>query len=288
MAQPLAVAQVKYQSVDGTLELSRRLMRWFSTNSRKEVSVAITEIKVHCVSAASSKRVCLKVVTASRDPKSPGYMFEFSSKLHAHKERESFVAALGKLFDDAKSNAAETNKDRWQQDLQDPEVTQLYQSLVGTGVMSDEEFWTQRKVASQSDSALLAIADNNVENSLPSMTLTAAKIQNIFTTQPLVLKKFKEMVPDQMTEKEFWSRYLESMHFHGCDRVSIKHPAPKRASQTIVDRKVDLSTELDAEKTMLDPLRKRQRSIVTGLNSSSCSDLKDLKDLKTKTSPKLF
>ena len=148
------------------------------------------------------------------------------------------------------------------QQLEDPTVRQLHASLVGTGVMTNEDFWAQRRqqLASTPDpkrpqaSTGGSEREHTIESKSDTVTIqvTAAEIKRIFKEQPSVLAKYKAMVPHQMSEVAFWTQYMESTMFH---RRRHSHDAGAEASMEeagpskIVDRRVDLSKELDAPST---------------------------------------
>jgi len=60
-------------------------------------------------------------------------------------------------------------------------------------------------------------------------TLDAASIHAIFLENPVVLELFQELVPTQLTEKDFWTRYFRSQYIHSQASGSVssdlsKHP----------------------------------------------------------------
>jgi len=199
----LARGSAKYKGGDGSLLLSRDTLSWAKSEdlgSQKpipDISIAVQDIKVHCVSAATSKRLLLKVVTASRDPKAAGFVFEFNSKLGAKIEREVLVEALAGIIATTpnageqrgqpskiqslalktganqglnqhssggrtagersrgglNTNLAEGMMSEAEQ-LKDSEVKMLHENLVGTGVMSNQDFWKQRREELQRKAAV--------------------------------------------------------------------------------------------------------------------------------------
>jgi len=44
--------------------------------------------------------------------------------------------------------------------------------------------------------------------------LTPALIRAIFTAQPAVKQTYEALVPEKLTEQQFWKKYLAARHFH--------------------------------------------------------------------------
>jgi len=96
MMANMARASARYKNQDGSLALTAVSLEWtkhaknngMPVGNMPDLTIAVRDVKVHAVSAATSKRMLLKVVTASRDPKAAGFVFEFNAKLSAKAERE--------------------------------------------------------------------------------------------------------------------------------------------------------------------------------------------------------
>ena len=101
-----ARATARYKNQDGSLALTSVSLEWTKHPTGggsavgqvkpvlPDLTIAVRDVKVHAVSAVTSKRLLLKVVTASRDPKAAGYVFEFNAKLNAKAEREAPLFTL--------------------------------------------------------------------------------------------------------------------------------------------------------------------------------------------------
>jgi len=128
-----------------------------------------------------------------------------------------------------------------------PELKALHQQLVGGKVISDQEFWESRKALVQNEmskatnqnigmsSALLTdVRPSSETSNTVQYKITPAIIHQIFIENPEVEKLYKEMVPDKMTEQDFWTKYFEALHFHR-DTTSNKKPVSIGQQPTSVD-----------------------------------------------------
>ncbi|KAI8926635.1 hypothetical protein BC831DRAFT_455499 [Entophlyctis helioformis] len=115
----------------------------------------------------------------------------------------------------------------------DKHLARLHKELVMGGLVSEQEFWdtrrqtlinqewltVQKRGTSSESLADLRPSATDGDGSDVKYTLTAEIIHSIFTQFPGVHKAYKDNVPEKLTEKEFWTRYLASKYFHR-NRVS--------------------------------------------------------------------
>jgi transcription initiation factor TFIIH subunit 1 len=104
-------------------------------------------------------------------------------------------------------------------------LASLHRELVISGVLSEEEFWENRK--NQLDDQLIQLTQPKAQSSGwvdikaetnegqgSKYTLTPEIIHSIFLQHPLVQKAYDEHVPANMSEESFWKRYFGSRYFH--------------------------------------------------------------------------
>lgn len=146
-------------------------------------------------------------------------------------EDTSAIAAEGALSDQPAAPALSgTRKLLYEQDA---DLREVYNQVVLTKIISDEEFWasrqalikeTERKLKGHADgdarqrrgiSSELAneIQPVKQEGGSVHFRLTPAVIHQIFVEHPAVHRAFKEYVPQKMSEKEFWTKFLQSQYF---------------------------------------------------------------------------
>ncbi|KDN52598.1 hypothetical protein K437DRAFT_173571 [Tilletiaria anomala UBC 951] len=145
---------------------------------------------------------------------------------------------------------AEEKVKRREQELQlrisilhaNPELKSLHADLVISGIMRDAEFWSHptRSALLRSERALMQqrqgrnarIADpkptNDEEGNL-KINLSAQMVRDVFEQYPVVAKAYNDLVPKQMDEQTFWTRYFQSRLYH-----RLRTSARSAASQHIV------------------------------------------------------
>lgn len=116
-----------------------------------------------------------------------------------------------------------------------PHLKALHVELVQSGVISEEEFWSSRQELLRAEreqsvrqqlgisSAILpdnithtasADVNNNKTSNMIHFKIDANIIHSIFLQYPAVHAAYEELVPDRMTEKEFWTKYFRSKYVH--------------------------------------------------------------------------
>lgn len=107
----------------------------------------------------------------------------------------------------------------------DSKLRRQYSELVEAGILLEEEFWAGLDSAHQllidqkeSEAANVkgktsAILSDFISESDISHIENSEKKQHIFEMYPAVKEAFGDFVPLQMSESEFWSKYLKSDYF---------------------------------------------------------------------------
>ncbi|KAI9291792.1 hypothetical protein K502DRAFT_352647 [Neoconidiobolus thromboides FSU 785] len=104
-------------------------------------------------------------------------------------------------------------------------LAKLHQKLVLTGIISEEEFWENRKVllnnqqiqlnqSKAQSSAWLDLKPNAQDGNEIKYTITPDIINEIFLVYPSVKSAYEENVPDKINEIDFWKRFFASKYFH--------------------------------------------------------------------------
>lgn len=105
------------------------------------------------------------------------------------------------------------------------DLAKLHKSLVQKGVITEDEFWETRKSLLLSESLqasqvrgagselLQEVKPQPTETQDVKVVLTADKIKAIFLQNPSVERAYADLVPDQLSEVQFWKRYFTSRFF---------------------------------------------------------------------------
>jgi hypothetical protein len=122
----------------------------------------------------------------------------------------------------------------------DSQVKLLHAELVLSGIVSEEDFWQMRqddlRMAADRPraqqrgvrSALIADVEPVERNAEKEhYRLTPSVIRAIFEAAPPVQRAFQQLVPDRLSEQEFWAKYLAARHFH-----RAKSKTARRRSRT--------------------------------------------------------
>ncbi|XP_074637920.1 general transcription factor IIH subunit 1-like [Acropora palmata] len=226
----LEVINTKHKKNGGVLRLLSNTLAWIPHGSDSpKLSCAYSEIKVQRISPEGSSKIQIQLVL--HDGNSFTFQFTSEPQSNAKKERDDAKDLLAQLIPAhrKKSNKELEEKNRMLKD--NPELFQLYKDLVVSNVITAEEFWANRGKdiqAVQTDQAIglssALLADMQPESSgcnEVKYNLNVDTIEAIFKTYPAVKKKHQEVVPHEMPEKDFWTKFFQSHYFHR-DRVSSR------------------------------------------------------------------
>ncbi|KAJ3358149.1 RNA polymerase II transcription factor B subunit 1 [Allomyces javanicus] len=105
-------------------------------------------------------------------------------------------------------------------------LSRAHQAMVRGGLLSETEFWSKHKRLLETAAVtkkqqrgpvsawLSDVRPVTNEGKEVKYVLTPQIIHSIFVQYPTVAKLHKEMVPDKLSEPEFWTRYFQSKFFH--------------------------------------------------------------------------
>ncbi|XP_068717485.1 general transcription factor IIH subunit 1-like [Montipora capricornis] len=229
----LEVINTKHKKNGGVLRLLSNTLVWIPHGSdNPKLSCAYSEIKVQRISPEGSSKIQIQLVLHDGNT----FTFQFTSEpqAHAKKERDEAKDLLAQLIPAHRKKANKELEEKNRMLKDNPELYQLYKDLVVSSVITAEEFWANRGKdiqAVQADQAIglssALLADMQPESSgcnEVKYNLNVDTIEAIFKTYPAVKKKHQEVVPHEMPEKDFWTKFFQSHYFHR-DRVSSR-PTP--------------------------------------------------------------
>lgn len=233
----LEVKNTKFKKENGALFVTINRVVWTHVNnpSTPAVQYEYSQIKAQRISPDSAPKVRLQLVL--HDDTTVTFHFNNPVAELQKAERERVKELLVQLLQKNKTNNAkeEPSKKKLTKELEikqkilqgSEEMFIMYKTLVSGGIISAEDFWTIPKAAellsaeqdlqqpSGITSAFMSEARPEVDgcNSI-QYNLTPDIIQSIFHTYPMIKRRHQEMVPDKITEKDFWTKFFQSQYFH--------------------------------------------------------------------------
>jgi hypothetical protein len=224
----------------GTLEVSDAGITWIEVADVGQnpaigtLHVPFDRVKSQAVNAASSNKVMLRINLAEKlADGTDAYTFNFpGSPEEAAAVRDTLKDVIGASL----KQAARTPSIAMSQNAQLPTVDELnlrkellssdrtlkklhYELVIGE-LCSEEDFWELRQDVLANFKLQRDQRRGLAHGAAPDPGKTAAAkgqklqiteevAQKIFAQNPGVYKRFQENVPDKLSEKEFWTRYLK-------------------------------------------------------------------------------
>ncbi|KAJ8322704.1 hypothetical protein BDV3_006971 [Batrachochytrium dendrobatidis] len=250
-----------YKKKNGVMTVSNSLFSWTETAaSSPAISIPYEAIKAQLVNAIGpSGKVLLKLsLWPVGDTPETNHNFSFPNPATAESDRDHIkdylatrIAAVRQRSATPASakptslprTASATTSSLTLQDLQarqallskNKDLAKLHKEIVIGGLISEQDFWNTRQqtLINQEWQAFQkkGISSGSLADTKPTVDgdgndlkykLTPDIIHSIFIEYPAVHKAFQDHVPDKMTEKEFWGKYLASKYFHRNRTTAIK------------------------------------------------------------------
>eukprot|EP00898_Chlorokybus_atmophyticus_P004498 jgi/Chlat1/5049/Chrsp33S00382 len=255
-APVLLTVKARYQAapkgprVPGVLMLTAAKVSWTPNDpsSAQPVRIPTDSVVSIKVSAASAAGLFAKLCSTP-DPKGPGSVFELFSPA----DRDQLSTVLGQLLTKRKGNgaaagsaatppgpagaappasetvSADVLEKRAKLLAANRELASLHQKLVGTGVLTEMEFWQSRQDLLKDKNAKAGLAQrtgmpnamladvrptSDGRRNAVSFKLTPEVIHQIFAEKPAVHRAYLANVPHKMDEKEFWTKYFKYEYFN--------------------------------------------------------------------------
>ena len=140
------------------------------------------------------------------------------------------------------------------------ELLQLHRTLVRSNLITEEEFWQSRLPLLKSQEALIqqqrpipsalagssdvALRDAGGRTAAPQQKIifTPETIESILRQNPNLLRAHSDFVPGKMSEKEFWTLYVQSRFFQ---QLSPASPADDAAATSASNNPLDAYWQRD-------------------------------------------
>ncbi|XP_067931403.1 general transcription factor IIH subunit 1-like [Watersipora subatra] len=228
----LIVPSVWHKKSSGSLYLMAERVAWMSGSKEVfTISHNYIDIKIQKISPDTKEKVQLQLVMHNGEANTFHFRNEGGRGAQV-RDREKVKELLQKLLPQFRSKINSELEMKHKMLQEDKQLFQLYNDLVVSGVISAEEFWSNRshltkeKISDQnqnigvSPSFLSEIKPTSDGSNSISYNLTSDMIDSIFRTYPQVKKKHFECVPHEMCESEFWTKFFQSHYYHR-DRINL-------------------------------------------------------------------
>lgn len=217
---------VKYKKTDGTLMLLEEEVCWVGVGG-KRFTCLYSDIKVQRISPETSSKVQLQILL--KDDSSHNFHFSNDKgRAMQMQERNVVKDLLAELIPLHRDRANKELEEKEKIFKENPELYQMYKELVVSNILTAQEFWENHDVGHSVDikKQEVGISSSVLADIKPDMhgcnelrfNLTADNIEAIFKMYPAVRQKYIDQVPHKTTEKEFWTEFFKSQHFHR-DRI---------------------------------------------------------------------
>uniref|UniRef100_A0A1I8BJ52 BSD domain-containing protein n=1 Tax=Meloidogyne hapla TaxID=6305 RepID=A0A1I8BJ52_MELHA len=299
----LHVERVKYRKTGpgksplGSFYIYDDRVEWISDlDSTDQMVVHLSKIKGQRISPPNKQKVQLQLCMIDEDQATFVFMNPESSQEQLLQERdmvkELLQQALVRYRQMMAQKAAKGHANKDQEEKikileQNAHLHQLYLYLVKEKLISSHDFWSlhynQRQKSSPveeeaqqrvgiSGGFLSSIVQSDSIGGGIRLNLTTETIHSIFRTYPAVERKHLELVPHELSEQEFWSRFFQSHYFH-------RERNPAEPSTSATDDTFADCVNMD-EKHMQELLEKGRSNLKRTLDLTSLNeDLGILSDI---------
>ncbi|WFD44506.1 RNA polymerase II transcription factor B subunit 1 [Malassezia psittaci] len=244
-------AAVSYKKVPGTLSLgSEGVLKWQPSSTTASVS-AFDVQDVHLKGLKVSKPGAAQTALRLEADESHLIHGEKAAMLTFNAETEIAVAAREKFKERlaaaiAKARASSENTAspsvsraqdqplemsetqlRGQVLLANPNLLALHKEVVGSGSISDTDFWlhptrdallrAERAKMQQRQGRRAQLADprpTQGDSGEMRINITPQLIRELFEQYPILTRAYNELVPEKLSENAFWTRYFQSKLYH--------------------------------------------------------------------------
>ncbi|XP_021604591.1 general transcription and DNA repair factor IIH subunit TFB1-1 isoform X2 [Manihot esculenta] len=242
MASGQVTKRVKYKTSvkdPGTpgrllLTMEKLAFRPNNPNSASKLDMEFIYVKNHKYTKEGSNKAPMLNLTSNQGA---SYIFEFENYSDLQVCKEFVGKALSKPGETPKP--ADTSQSLSEQPSteelllrmnllrENSELQKLHKRFVRDGVLTDTEFWAARKLlngdSGNKSKQRVGLKTVMLSDSKPlidgrtnkvTFNLTPEIVREIFAEKPAVHQAYLNMVPNKMTDKDFWTKYCRAEYLH--------------------------------------------------------------------------
>uniref|UniRef100_A0A183C017 BSD domain-containing protein n=1 Tax=Globodera pallida TaxID=36090 RepID=A0A183C017_GLOPA len=261
----LKVECVKYRKAGpgksplGSLCIHDDRIQWSSELEKDDqLSVPFSKVKGQRISPPNKPKVQLQLCMFNEDVATFVFMNPAHSQEQLFAERDLVKEMLQQalvrhrqLVNQMAQQSAKGGSDREREAKQhilqqNTHLWDMYKHLVASKLITPQDFWSfhyktddkdtngndangEQQRVGVSAGFLSSIVQSEGINGI-RLNLTTETIQAIFRTYPAVERKHLELVPHELSEQEFWSRFFQSHYFH---RAAVEFNGGKQVGECL-------------------------------------------------------
>jgi hypothetical protein len=182
----------------------------------------------------------------------------------------------------------------------DPELQAVHNELVPSAV-SEEEFWLSRTDQLRQEqgrqsggAATVGNQKAGISSAMASTirpetgcnevryTLDASQIHAIFLENPMVYELYQSLVPDQLDEKTFWTKYFKSQYIHSQASSSVESALSRNVTEEDLFARVNLMQEEREQERLGEEIRNRNGEVDPAEQARLLALSQEKKDIQAK------
>ncbi|OLL23721.1 RNA polymerase II transcription factor B subunit 1 [Neolecta irregularis DAH-3] len=220
---------VSYKKSNGTLHITQNDLSWNpSTSHSTAIKFPLQTIKNLQATPEKSAKAMLKVFTGPTGSENTAHTFVFTNRQDCTAMKDGLRDAIALKLQAKKKvgmlhSREELLSDRELQQsllLEYPELAATFQETVVKGGLSVDQFWGTRinvlqafdfeRSQDKGPYNVLSTLRISTKNNNAEIALSREKISDVFNQHPIIKTIYDQVVPNQLQEVEFWSRFFQS------------------------------------------------------------------------------